>query len=117
MTRVLAACAVLLAAAALSGCASNKKAGGAHVPPADVKVYNGTQLAPTQYRIVQHIWTDELRSNFTFPTFRAVDDGLQAMREKASAAGASGLVNVMCLDGTGYKTGRLLCYGDAIRFN
>jgi hypothetical protein len=31
--------------------------------------------------------------------------------------GASGLLNVMCMDATGYSNGRLLCYGDAIRFN
>lgn len=117
MTRVLAACAVLLAAIALSGCASNKKTSAAGVSPDKVKVYNGTQLAPNQYRIVQRIWIDALRSNLTYPTFGSVDDGLNAMRAKASAVGASGLVNVMCMDSTGYSSGRLLCYGDAIRFN
>jgi hypothetical protein len=117
MIRVLAACTALLAAAALTGCASNKKTAGAHVPPAEVKVYNGTQLAPNQYSVVQRIWIDEWRSSLSYPTFATVDAGLEAMREKASAAGASGLLNVMCMDSTGYKTGRLLCYGDAIKFN
>ena len=117
MTRVVAACAALLTCCVLSGCASGNKAAGARVPPAEVKVYNGTQLAPNQYTVVQRVWIDEWRSSVTYPTFGTVEDGLQAMREKASTAGASGLVNVMCLDSTGYKAGRLLCYGDAIKFN
>lgn len=117
MTRVLASIAALLACVVLAGCATGNKAATASVPAAEVKVYNGTQLAPGQYTIVQHLWIDQWRSNLTYPTFRSVEDGIQAMREKAAAAGASGLVNVMCLDGAGYKTGRLLCYGDAIKFN
>jgi hypothetical protein len=117
MTRVLAAGAALLACTTLIGCASGNKAATARVPAAEVKVYNSTQLAPAQYTLVQHVWIDEWRSNVTYPTFGSVEDGIQAMREKASAAGASGLVNVMCLDGAGYKDGHMLCYGDAIKFN
>ena len=117
MNRVFAACVALLACFSLIGCASGNKATGGRVPASEVKVYNNTQLAPTQYTIVQRVWIDEWRSNVTYPSFGTTEDGIQAMREKASAAGASGLVNVMCLDATGYKNGRLICYGDAIRFN
>jgi hypothetical protein len=111
--------ATTLAAACLllGACATGSKQPAASAPASEVQVYSTTQLVPTQYTIVQHIWTDEWRSNISLPTYRKADDGLQALKEKAASAGASGLVNVMCLDATGYSNGELLCYGDAIRFN
>jgi hypothetical protein len=39
------------------------------------------------------------------------------MKEQAGQAGATGLLNVMCMDGKGWNDGELLCYGDAIKFN
>ena len=83
----------------------------------DVTVYNVNQLTPAQYRTVKHIWTDDLRSNVTVPTFASVDEGIAALKDQAAAAGGTALVNVMCLDASGQEAGRLLCYGDAIRLN
>jgi hypothetical protein len=116
--RPICVAAMLAAACLLLGaCATGKKEPAAGAPASEIQVYSTTQLVPTQYSIVQHIYTDEWRSNISLPTFPKAEDGLQALKEKAAAAGGSGLVNVMCLDATGYSKGKLLCYGDAIRFN
>jgi hypothetical protein len=116
--RPIAAAAALAAATVLLGaCATGNKQPAAAGPASEVQVYSTTQLVPTQYTVVQHIWTDEWRSNISLPTFASADDGVQALKQKAADAGASGLLNVMCLDATGYSNGRLLCYGDAIRFS
>jgi uncharacterized protein YbjQ (UPF0145 family) len=119
MTRSFAGCAVLLACVAVAGCAgSGKKQPAASGGKASqVQVYNTTQLVPSQYTVVQRLWIDGWRSNLTYPTYRSVENGIEAMREKAADAGANGLLNVMCMDATGYSKGRLLCYGDAIKFN
>jgi hypothetical protein len=118
MTRSFAGCAVLLACVALAGCASpGKQSKAPRGGAAQVQVYNTTQLVPSQYTVVQRLWIDGWGSNLTYPTYRAVENGIEAMREKAADAGANGLLNVMCMDATGYSKGRLLCYGDAIKFN
>lgn len=116
MTRPLGACAVLLACALFAGCATSKKATTATVPASQVQVYNTTQLVPDQYTIVDHIWIDSWRSNISIPTYATADAGVEALKQKAADAGANGLLNVICLDATGYANGRLLCYGDAINF-
>jgi len=106
---------LLFACALLAACASpGKHAGGRG---SDIPVYGTTQLTPLQYTVVQHIWTDELRSNISLPTFGSPDDGVQALKDKAAAVGANGLLHVMCEDAAGYSNGRLLCYADAIRLN
>jgi hypothetical protein len=118
MTRPFAGCAVLLACVALAGCASSGKQSAAPRGGASqVQVYNTTQLVPSQYTVVQRLWIDKLGSNFSVPTYRSVENGIEEMREKAAYVGATGLLNVMCMDATGYSKGRLLCYGDAIKFN
>jgi hypothetical protein len=114
---ILAALVLAAASVLLSACATGKKQPVASAPASEVQVYSTTQLVPTQYTIVEHIYTDEWRSNISLPTFASADEGVQALKEKAADAGASGLLNVMCLDATGYSDGRLLCYGDAIKFN
>jgi len=112
-----AACsAALIAVAALAGCAATKPVGPA-VPAAQVEVYNSTQLTPNQYSIVQHIWIDISKSAFTYPAWDKSDAGIQAMKEEAGKLGAKGILNVMCLDGKGWEDNKVLCYGDAIKFN
>jgi hypothetical protein len=119
MTRSFAGSAVLAVCMTVGGCAmfGKQPAAAPSGTAAQVQVYNTTQLVPSQYTVVQRLWVDEWRSNVTYPTFRSVEDGIEAMREKAVDAGANGLLNVMCMDATGYSRGRLLCYGDAIKFN
>jgi hypothetical protein len=106
----------LIACAALAGCASTKPVGPA-VPAAEVELYNSTQLTTSQYSVVQHIYIDPSKSAFTYPAFDKPEDGIQAMKEVAGKLGAKGIVNVMCLDGKGWEDKKVLCYGDAIKFN
>jgi hypothetical protein len=112
------AAAMLLALA--SGCASSgPTVKGNKVAPADVHVYESTDLLRTQYTLVQHVWIDSWRTNLTYPTFRSEADGVDAMKRIASDSGANALIHVICLDGrTGSASGPVLyCYGDAIRVN
>jgi hypothetical protein len=120
MTRSIAGCAVLVACVAVAGCASSgkqKQPAASGGKASQVQVYNTTQLVPSQYTLVRRLWIDSWGSNLSYPTHRSVEKGIEAMREKAADAGANGLLNVMCMDATGYSNGRLLCYGDAIKFN
>jgi hypothetical protein len=114
-TSTLRLAGLLFACALLAACASPGKHAAGNA--SEVQVYGTTQLTPLQYTVVQHIWTDEWRSNVSIPTFGSADDGVQALKEKAAAVGATGLLHVMCEDAAGYSNGRLLCYADAIRFN
>jgi hypothetical protein len=113
------AAAALLACAA--GCASNKAAPakGATVPASEIKVYQTPDLLQSRYTLIQHVWIDSWRSNFTFPTFKSETDGMDAMKRVASDAGANGLINAICLDGRSKPSDRpeLYCYADAIRVN
>ena len=106
--------ATLIACAVLAACASSRS--GPTVPPSEVQVYNSTQLIPTQYSVVDRIWIDTSRSAFTYPSFANSDDAIHAMKEEAGQAGATGILNVMCMNGDGWRNGQQLCYGDAIKF-
>jgi hypothetical protein len=105
--------AILIACAALAACATKS---GPSVPASEVQVYNSTQLTPTQYSVVDHIWIDTGKSAFGYPSFGNFDAAVQAMKEQAGQAGATGLLNIMCMDGKGWNNGQQLCYGDAIKF-
>jgi len=102
------------------GCASKAKTvAGPKVPPAEIAVYESTELLHSQYTLVQHLWVDSWRSNWTFPRFSTEAEGLEAMKCAASDAGANGLLHSVCVDG-GTKSGqgaKLHCYGDAVRVN
>jgi len=122
--RVLSRALCCLAAAALAagaaGCASKPTpAKGATVPPAEIKVYQTPDLLQSQYTLIEHVWIDSWRSNFTFPTFKSEADGMDAMKRVASDAGANGLINAICLDGRPKPSDNpeLYCYADAIRVN
>jgi len=114
-TRILLA--TVLASVVSSGCALWKQPAAPAGAGEKIGVYNTTQLTPNQYRIIQHIWTDDWHSNIRVPTFGTVDEGVSALKQRAAAVGGTGLLNVMCLDARGYSDGRLLCYGDAIKMN
>jgi hypothetical protein len=114
--RPFTAAGALAACITLGACATGKQPASS-MPASEVQIYSATQLVSSQYSIVQHVYTDEWGSNISLPTFATADDGIRALKDKAAAVGASGLLNVMCLDASGYASGRLLCYGDAIKFN
>lgn len=101
----------------LGACASWKEPAAPAGAAQKVAVYSTTQLTPNQYRIIDHIWTEHIRSNVKIPTFRNADEGVNALKERAAAVGGTGLLNVMCMDARGYSDGRVLCYGDAIKLN
>jgi hypothetical protein len=119
LTRILG-WAVLGALLLTAGCASKPKAvAGPKVAPSEIKVYESTELLHSQYTLVQHVWIDSWRSNWTFPRFSTEAEGLDAMKRVASDAGANALLHAICVDGTS-KAGQgstLYCYGDAIRVN
>lgn len=110
---------VILAGCALSGCSS--------VPPTDadgaageIKVYESSRLATSQYEVVRRLWMDSWRSNFLLPTYRSEADAIGAMKTEARRAGADGLINVVCIDqgrSTWFSSQEpgILCYGNAIR--
>jgi len=102
------------------GCASKPKAvEGPKVAPSEIAVYESTELLHSQYVLVQHLWVDSWRSNWTFPRFSTEAEGLDAMKRAASDAGANALLHAICVDGA-LKAGQgaqLYCYGDAIRVN
>ncbi len=102
----------------LAGCASNDKK--TQAPPADaskVAIYESTELLHSQYSLVQHVWLDSWRSNFTVPSFTSESEGLEAMKRVASNAGANGLIHVLCVDARTRtsEAAKLYCYADAIR--
>jgi hypothetical protein len=107
---------MLIACGVLMGCANTKPVGPA-VPASEVQVYNSTQLTPNQYAVVQHIYIDTWKSAFTYPAWSKTDAGIQAMKDVAGKLGTKGITNVMCLDGKGWDDNKVLCYGDAIKFN
>jgi hypothetical protein len=104
----------------IAGCASNAKtAAKPTVPPAKIAVYESTDLLHSQYTLVEHVWLDSWKSNFTVPSFSTEAQGLEAMKRAASDAGANALLHVVCVDGStkpGQDSG-LYCYGDAIHLN
>jgi hypothetical protein len=115
-----AAMAFLGALLLTAGCASNAKtATKPTVPPSQIAVYESTDLLHSQYTLVQHVWLDSWRSNFSVPCFSTEAQGLEAMKRVASDAGANALLHIVCVDGStkpGQGSG-LYCYGDAIRLN
>ena len=103
-----------------AGCASKAKSvAGPKVPASQIAVYESTELLHSQYTLVQHLWVDSWRSNWTFPRFSTEAEGLDAMKRAASDAGANALLHAVCVDGTSNsgQGAKLYCYGDAIRVN
>jgi hypothetical protein len=119
-TRVAAAILLLVVLSLTGGCASKgKTVTGAKVAPADITVYESTDLLHTQYTLVQHVWVDSWRSNINIPSFGTEAEGVNAMKRVASDAGANALLHVLCVDGRTRPGAHasLYCYGDAIRVN
>ena len=111
---------VLAAMLLASGCASTPKTTVANkVAPADIRVYESTDLLHGQYSLVQHIWLDSWHSNIGVPSFKSEADGIDAMKHAASDLGANGVLHAVCVDARikPSEGNKLYCYGDAIRVN
>ena len=120
-TRGLRYSAIVVAAAfLLSGCAGAPQ-NGAETQAADVRVYESTQLAQGQYELVRRLWVDSWRTAFWVPTYSSKAAGIAALQAEAARLGASGLVNVDCLDQGNFIMWfrswepTIICYGNAIR--
>lgn len=108
-----------MAACVLPGCAS--------VPPdspprsaSEVKVYESSTLAPTQYEVVRRLWVDSRRAAFWLPTYPTEAEAIVSLQTEAGRLGAEGLTNVICLDQGRSKwysrpEPAIVCYGNAIR--
>ena len=102
----------------LGGCASVPQQGVA-TAATDVKVYEPSQLAASQYEVVRHIWVDSWRSAFWVPAYSSEAEGIAALRTEAASLGADGLIDVVCLDQGSSRWSSsagpaVLCYGNAI---
>jgi hypothetical protein len=116
----IVACVALGALLLSAGCASKTKTViGPKVPASEIAVYESTDLLHSQYTLVQHLWIDAWRSNWTFPRFNSEAEGLDAMKRAASDLGANALLHAICVDGARKPSQKssLYCYGDAIRVN
>jgi hypothetical protein len=81
---------------------------------AKVRVFDATQLTQDRYAVVTRIWTQSWRSAFWVPTHDEVADAINALTSKAADAGADGVVNLHCLNDTGWFGG-YFCYGLAVK--
>jgi len=118
-TRILGCVVVASFLIAVCGCASKAPPPKSKVAPSEVKVYQTPDLLMSQYTLIEHVWIDSWRTNFTFPTFNTEADGMDAMKRVASDAGANALINAICIDGRPKPSDKavLYCYADAIRVN
>ncbi len=110
MERSAAAIGMAVLAATLAGCAGDATR--------DVRVYEPTQLREAQYVPVARLWVETWRARTWVPTYESSEDGIAALKDKAAALGANGLINVGCYADPGaFSIGAptYLCYGKAIK--
>jgi uncharacterized protein YbjQ (UPF0145 family) len=103
-----------VAAMALSGALSVTMGPALATDAAQVKVFDATELTLDRYTVVTRIWTQTWRSAFWVSTYDEVADAISALTSKAADAGANGVINLHCLNDTGWGGG-YFCYGLAIK--
>jgi hypothetical protein len=112
--------AALFALALLCACATTKT-DDAKKPDdqakSDVKIYSPAELKQGDYETVKRIWVESWRTAFGVPTYSSKDDGIAALKDKASSLDANGLINVDCYGDSGLFGGSVAytCYGKAIK--
>ena len=114
--------AALIALTLLSACATTKTDDTNNKPADqaksdDVKIYSPAELKQGDYETVKRIWVESWRTTFWVPTYSSKDDGIAALKDKASSLDANGLINVDCYGDSGLFGGSVAytCYGKAIR--
>lgn len=109
MNRPIAATIAVALSAVLSACTT--------VKAEDVKVYSPAELGQDRYQTVSRLWVDSWRTVFWAPSYSSRDDGIAALKDKAAALGADGLINVDCYGDSGLFGGSqaFTCYGKAIK--
>lgn len=92
---------------------------GCATPGSDeVRLYRSAELGQGNYETVARLWVEAGRSAFWVPTYSSQEDGVAALRDKAAALGANGLINVACYSDPGlFSLGSpsFVCYGKAIK--
>lgn len=102
-------------AAAVLACAFCPGIGSAvAAEPEWVTVFDATELTLDRYTVVKRIWTETWHSAFWVSTYDERADAVAALTTKAADAGADGVINLHCLNDTGWGSG-YFCYGLAIK--
>ena len=83
----------------------------------DLRIYSPAELKQGGYQTVKRIWVESWRTPFWVPTYSSKDDGIAALKDKASSLDANGLINVDCYGDSGLFGGSVAytCYGKAIK--
>lgn len=119
MSQRIASLAAVVLTAALSACAStkNEDAKSEDVKSEGVKIYSPAQLEQGSYETLGRIWVGSWRTALWVPTYSSRDDGIAALKDKAAALDANGLINADCYGDRGLFGGSatFTCYGKAIR--
>jgi hypothetical protein len=82
---------------------------------APVRVFDAGQLAPSQYTVVERIWTGTWRAPFWLPGYDDAGAAVAALTNKAASLDANGVVNLYCVNDARGWGGGYLCYGLAVK--
>ena len=84
----------------------------------EVQLYRTAELKQGEYETVARLWVEAGRSAFWAPAYSSPGEGVAALRDKAAALGANGLINIGCYADPGlFSLGSqsFVCYGKAIK--
>ena len=71
--------------------------------------------APSQYTVVERIWTGTWRAPFWLPGYDDAGAAVAALTNKAASLDANGVVNLYCVNDARGWGGGYLCYGLAVK--
>jgi len=124
MTKRIASLTAAVLTATLCACATTKSEGtksedvkSEDIKSEDVRVYSPAELKQGGYETVARVWVETWRTPFWVPSYSSRGDSVGALRDKAAALGANGLINVDCYGDSGMFGGSqaFTCYGKAIK--
>lgn len=110
MKKRFAAICVAASVSVLVGCATSGSD--------EVRLYRSAQLRQGEYETIARLWVEAGRSAFWVPAYSSQEEGVAALRDKAAALGANGLINIGCYADPGlFSLGSesFVCYGKAIK--
>ena len=82
--------------------------------PAEIRVYDASELTLDRYTVVRRLWAGTWRASFWVPTSRERADAIEAIKSAAANAGADGVINLHCLTDA-YWADEYFCYALAIK--
>lgn len=83
----------LLVAVLSAGCTGMPEQ---HASASSIPVWESYPQDPRPYRQIKRIWAGSWASNFLPPSYASIEDGANAMRERAAALGGDGVMNFNC---------------------